>query len=292
MSGGRFFGSPTKLFEYMALGRAIVASDLGQIGEVLSPALRVSDLSESTSVGTERAILCRPGDAKELTHAVEYLSHHPDVGMALGRNARESVLNNFTWDAHIQRLWNIIGDSKFSSETRSATELVRQIEKSWASTTPKRRKETANHFDLSQFAGQAVFQITSDMSLDAIEREPSETFDLVYCPALSTIADATNFLAHVRRVLKHSGKVVVVADAENSYDHWVNQFWRTGLLHGLLTQFSIGDIRRRNRGINDPKVNITTYTGEKLGQLFTGFTRVRIHRSQIFGSDFILEATK
>ena len=33
--GTPFFGSPTKLFEYMAMGRAIVASDLEQIGEVL-----------------------------------------------------------------------------------------------------------------------------------------------------------------------------------------------------------------------------------------------------------------
>jgi glycosyltransferase involved in cell wall biosynthesis len=33
--GSAFFGSPTKLFEYMASGRAIVASELGQIGEVL-----------------------------------------------------------------------------------------------------------------------------------------------------------------------------------------------------------------------------------------------------------------
>ena len=30
-----FFGSPTKLFEYMAMGKGIVASRLGQIGEVL-----------------------------------------------------------------------------------------------------------------------------------------------------------------------------------------------------------------------------------------------------------------
>src|SRR5262249_32154395 len=33
--GTPFFGSPTKLFEYMAMGRGIVASDLDQIGEVL-----------------------------------------------------------------------------------------------------------------------------------------------------------------------------------------------------------------------------------------------------------------
>ncbi len=33
--GTPFFGSPTKLFEYMAMGSAIVASDLDQVGEIL-----------------------------------------------------------------------------------------------------------------------------------------------------------------------------------------------------------------------------------------------------------------
>ena len=33
--GSEFFGSPTKIFEYMAMGKGIVASRLGQIGEVL-----------------------------------------------------------------------------------------------------------------------------------------------------------------------------------------------------------------------------------------------------------------
>ena len=33
--GSPFFGSPTKLFEYMAMGKAIVASNLDQIGETL-----------------------------------------------------------------------------------------------------------------------------------------------------------------------------------------------------------------------------------------------------------------
>src|SRR5205814_1757322 len=33
--GTPFFGSPTKLFEYMAMGKAILASNLEQIGDVL-----------------------------------------------------------------------------------------------------------------------------------------------------------------------------------------------------------------------------------------------------------------
>ena len=48
--GTRFFGSPTKLFEYMGLGKAIVASDLEQIGEVI----------EHERTG----LLCPPGDAE------------------------------------------------------------------------------------------------------------------------------------------------------------------------------------------------------------------------------------
>ena len=43
MVDSKFFGSPTKVFEYMALGGGIVASDLEQIGQVLSPSLTPDD---------------------------------------------------------------------------------------------------------------------------------------------------------------------------------------------------------------------------------------------------------
>jgi glycosyltransferase involved in cell wall biosynthesis len=50
MVDSRFFGSPTKVFEYMAMGGAIVASDLEQIGQALSPALTAADLEASRRV--------------------------------------------------------------------------------------------------------------------------------------------------------------------------------------------------------------------------------------------------
>ncbi len=71
MVDSRFFGSPTKIFEYMAMGGGIVASDLEQIGEVLSPALRVSDLSRAGStVSDQRSVLCTPGDVDEFVAGV------------------------------------------------------------------------------------------------------------------------------------------------------------------------------------------------------------------------------
>lgn len=81
--GTPFFGSPTKLFEYMAMGKAIVASDLDQIGEVLE--------NEKT------ALLCVPGDVDSLTSALCRLTEDKDLRRMLGANAREEVIRNYTW---------------------------------------------------------------------------------------------------------------------------------------------------------------------------------------------------
>lgn len=84
--GTPFFGSPTKLFEYMAAGKAIVASDLDQIGDVLRDDL---------------AVLVRPGDAAELGRALRAVSDDPARRAELGRRARARVLERYTWDHHV-----------------------------------------------------------------------------------------------------------------------------------------------------------------------------------------------
>ena len=105
MVDSRFFGSPTKLFEYMAMGGGIIASDLEQIGEVLSPALHATSLAESFLITHERSILCTPGSTGEFVEAVVFLSRHPDICEALGRNARKAAETDFSWRSHIARLW-------------------------------------------------------------------------------------------------------------------------------------------------------------------------------------------
>ncbi len=54
--GSRFFGSPTKLFEYMAMGKGIVASRLEQLAEVLEH--------------DQTALLVTPGNVEELAEAI------------------------------------------------------------------------------------------------------------------------------------------------------------------------------------------------------------------------------
>jgi len=80
-----FYFSPLKVYEYMAAGRAVVASRVGQLETVIQ-----HDVN---------GLLCPPGDAVALAAALERLRCEPAVRARLGRAARATVLDNHTWDA-------------------------------------------------------------------------------------------------------------------------------------------------------------------------------------------------
>lgn len=104
--GSRFFGSPTKLFEYMAMDKGIVASELDQIGDVLSPGIRVTELPSTppTSESDPVAVLCKPGDVEELITGIKFVVSNPEWNSCLGKNARHKALNQYTWDHHVQAI--------------------------------------------------------------------------------------------------------------------------------------------------------------------------------------------
>lgn len=88
--GTRFFGSPTKLFEYMGLGKPIVASDLEQIGEVLDH---------------ERSgLLCAPGDVAAAADCVVRLLGDPELAARLGAAALDDARERYSWVAHVRRI--------------------------------------------------------------------------------------------------------------------------------------------------------------------------------------------
>jgi len=104
--GSPFFGSPTKLFEYMAMGRAILASDLDQLGEVLCDGINVRLLS-GLNLGGETsatAILLPPRDEEALANGIGFLVDNPGWRVALGRNVRELALRRYTWDHHVSAI--------------------------------------------------------------------------------------------------------------------------------------------------------------------------------------------
>jgi len=101
--GSRFFGSPTKLFEYMAMGKGIVASDLEQIGEVLRDSLYFPELPDGGPGVRETAlaVLTAPGSPTELIEGMRFLVDHPQWRAVLGANARRQTLECYTWDRQV-----------------------------------------------------------------------------------------------------------------------------------------------------------------------------------------------
>ena len=99
--GSRFFGSPTKLFEYMAMGRGIVASDLDQIGEVLRPAICLPLVNGAPAAAGAVAALARPGDVGSLIEGIELLAADATLRARLGQNARSLALSRYTWGHHV-----------------------------------------------------------------------------------------------------------------------------------------------------------------------------------------------
>ena len=104
--GTPFFGSPTKLFEYMAMARGIVASDLEQIGDVLRRSYRAAELPEGPCREDDPnlSVLIEPGSSGELTRGIKFLVERSDYRSILGRNAREEVLRRYTWDRNVDEL--------------------------------------------------------------------------------------------------------------------------------------------------------------------------------------------
>ncbi len=89
------YTSPLKLFEYMAAGRAIIASDLASWADVL--------LHEETS------LLLPPGDTAAWSKAITRLRDAPQLRERLGAAARAKALAEYTWDARAERILAHIG---------------------------------------------------------------------------------------------------------------------------------------------------------------------------------------
>lgn len=83
------FTSPLKLFEYLWLGRPIVASDLPSLREVLTDG--------------ETALFVPPGDAEALAGGLRRLLQDPDLAARLGRAAR-ALAPSYTWNRRAERL--------------------------------------------------------------------------------------------------------------------------------------------------------------------------------------------
>jgi glycosyltransferase involved in cell wall biosynthesis len=91
--GTAFFGSPTKLFEYMAIEKPIIASNVGQISSVLSH--------------EETALLVEQRNTSALCEAISRLYKDKNLAASLALNARRHVLDTYTWEQNARRVQTI-----------------------------------------------------------------------------------------------------------------------------------------------------------------------------------------
>jgi glycosyltransferase involved in cell wall biosynthesis len=84
-----FYFSPLKLFEYMAAGRPVVASRIGQIERVVTH--------------RQQALLCTPGDAEALCAALESLATQPALAQTLADAAKE-LAQSYSWDNIVTKI--------------------------------------------------------------------------------------------------------------------------------------------------------------------------------------------
>lgn len=88
-----FYFSPIKIFEYMAMSKPVVASRIGQIEEIIAHG--------------HNGYLVRPGNIQELAQGILELAGNPEFCKQLGKNARRTVEENYTWEKNAQAIKNI-----------------------------------------------------------------------------------------------------------------------------------------------------------------------------------------
>ncbi|MBN2030690.1 glycosyltransferase family 4 protein [bacterium] len=91
-----WYPSPMKVFEYMASGKAVVASAVGQIEEIIQDGYN--------------GYLFHSNDLDDLVHKVVNLIQSPDLLKKIGNNARKTILEKYTWKHHAQTIESILMD--------------------------------------------------------------------------------------------------------------------------------------------------------------------------------------
>ena len=86
-------GTPLKLFEYMAAGKAIVATALNQATEVIQDG--------------HNGLLVEAGDVNRFAEAMLTLLNDPVERGRLGQNARQQAIEQYSWEKYTRRLEEI-----------------------------------------------------------------------------------------------------------------------------------------------------------------------------------------
>lgn len=86
----KLHGSPIKLFEYMSVGRAVVASRIGQLCQVIDDG--------------RNGLLFEPDSKEDLERILKLLAEDRELREKLGHSARSDVEEKHSWKANVRRI--------------------------------------------------------------------------------------------------------------------------------------------------------------------------------------------
>ncbi len=88
-----FYFSPIKLFEYMAAGKVLLSTNVGQIGEIIHDG--------------KNGVFCDPENASDVASKIIQLMNDDKLRQSIGKNARITIEKEHTW-AHKAKLWESV----------------------------------------------------------------------------------------------------------------------------------------------------------------------------------------
>ncbi len=81
---------PQKIFEYMAAGIPVIASDFPLWRDIIG--------------GAGCGFFVNPAEPAEIAHAIEFVMSHPTEAQEMGRLGQAAVLQRFNWDSEVVKL--------------------------------------------------------------------------------------------------------------------------------------------------------------------------------------------
>jgi len=91
-----FYFSPLKMFEYLAMGVPVIATNVGQIGEIIR--------------NGETGVLIHPPTAENFVHALVDADSDPVRVNAMRRNCRELALGQYSWAENARQVLSVCHD--------------------------------------------------------------------------------------------------------------------------------------------------------------------------------------
>jgi glycosyltransferase involved in cell wall biosynthesis len=109
---GKFHGSPIKIFEYMAMKKAIITTKIGQLEEIIADG--------------HNGFLVDEQDEKAVARKIITLAEDESLRAELGRNAHKTIIEKrYTWEENAKKNWKICKEVVKQTQSIKAAELVK-----------------------------------------------------------------------------------------------------------------------------------------------------------------------